>query len=446
MDNFRAFEDSADFDLREEEEPAIEAPPEIGVDERRMHVRAYNHWVSLLDGRAYPLIADLEPAEIDDFGPYSVLLDFSGGSDNPAIAYIGRQLRAECDLSTEMRLISDVPSRSLLSRLTDHYLQIIANRAPIGFEAEFVSQRGHNTMYRGILMPYSSDGSTIDFIYGVINWKEVADHATASGIETEASRAASLAPLVAASPIWADGPHAEPVHSASLHAIEALGLDGDLELGARLAADDDLDQHSLHLIIDPDAGLADRLCIAREMAESVKNADARSRIALYRALGQAYDFALAAEAAAEDYAEMLDDAGLKAQARAPMTPVVKLVFGADYDKTRLTEFAAALAYGFREAVPQGEFLAFLERFSGGLKGIVQAERRARRPEPVADSGEAARAALRHADVLAYLDVVTDDSEFVLLVARREPDGSLAVLAPVAQDASLLDRAIRKAQL
>ena len=36
-----------------------------------------------------------------------------------------------------MRTISDVPSRSLLSRLTDHYMQIIANRSPVGFEAEF---------------------------------------------------------------------------------------------------------------------------------------------------------------------------------------------------------------------------------------------------------------------------------------------------------------------
>jgi hypothetical protein len=29
-------------------------------------------------------------------------------------------------------------------------------------------------MYRGILLPYSSDDDTIDFIYGVINWKEAA--------------------------------------------------------------------------------------------------------------------------------------------------------------------------------------------------------------------------------------------------------------------------------
>ena len=57
--------------------------------------------------------------------------------------------------------------------------------------------------------------------------------------------------------------------------------------------------------------------------------------------------------APDDYAELLDDAGLKAQARAPMTPVVKLVFGVHYDKTRLTEFAAALSWARREGVAAG---------------------------------------------------------------------------------------------
>ena len=44
---------------------------EIGGDERRMHVRAYNYWCSLLDGRDYPSIEDLEPGDIEDFGPHS---------------------------------------------------------------------------------------------------------------------------------------------------------------------------------------------------------------------------------------------------------------------------------------------------------------------------------------------------------------------------------------
>ena len=92
-----------------------------------------------------------------------------------------------------------MPSRSLLSRLTDHYLQIIANRAPIGFEAEFVATRGHNTLYRGILMPFSSDEDTIDFIYGVINWKELVDAETQAKLDAEVDASVRTAPKPVAS-------------------------------------------------------------------------------------------------------------------------------------------------------------------------------------------------------------------------------------------------------
>lgn len=416
MDSLRAFDEQPDYGSAEDE-GGIEVPPEIGLDERRMHVRAYNYWVSLLDGRAYPSIRDLEPDTLGDFGPNSVLLDFSDGGDDPAISWLGPALREECDLLGEVRRISDVPKRSLLSRLTDHYMQILANKAPIGFEAEFVGQRGKNTMYRGILMPFSSTGETIDFIYGVINWKEIADHATSSAIARQVSTALAAAPQVEASPVWADGPNAEP-----------LELDGRAEPG--------WDEPELGL----DAGLADRLGAARDSADAARGADQRSRAALYRALGLAYDFALAAEADSGTYAELLEDAGLKAQARAPMTPVVKLVFGPAYDKARITEFAAALSWARRQDLPAGGLRERLE--SEGLKTLVQAERRARRPEPKPDTGEAAREALRAARPLGHVDL-PGEAEFVLLIARRDEVGGLAVVAPV-DDAAMLERAIRKA--
>ncbi|MGZ8353995.1 MAG: hypothetical protein ACXWUJ_12950 [Allosphingosinicella sp.] len=416
MDSLRAFDEQSDYGVAEDD-GGIEVPPEIGLDERRMHVRAYNYWVSLLDGRAYPSIKSLDPEALGDFGPNSVLLDFSEGGDDPSIAWLGDALREECDLIGDVRRISEVPKRSLLSRLTDHYMQIIANKAPIGFEAEFVGQRGKNTMYRGILMPFSSTGETIDFIYGVINWKEIADSATASAIAQQASTALAAAAQTGASPVWADGPNAEPL---------------EIETSEPACWDEPE--------LDLDAGLADRLGIARDSADAARGADQRSRASLYRALGLAYDFALAAEADGEAYAELLEDAGLKAQARAPMTPVVKLVFGSDYDKGRLTEFAAALSWARREALPAGALRERLE--SDGLKTLVQAERRARRPEPKPDSGESAREALRSVRPLGHVDL-PGEAEFVLLIARRDEVGGLAVLAPVADEA-MLERAIRKA--
>src|SRR3954452_19568571 len=174
MDSYR--EHPSDFDLPvSETASADDVAAAIGTDERRMHVRAYNYWVSLLEGRDFPSIDDLESNDVEVFAAHSGLLDFTCGRDNPAVPYIGADIRDECGLTDDTRTILDLPPRFLLSRLTDHYMQIIANRAPIGFEAAFVNQRDENICYRGILMPFSSDGNAIDFIYGVINWKKLAE-------------------------------------------------------------------------------------------------------------------------------------------------------------------------------------------------------------------------------------------------------------------------------
>src|SRR6476646_6236714 len=181
MDGFREYPSEFDLPQATEADQPYDVSAAIDTDERRMHVRAYNHWVSLLRGRDFPSIEDLEPDEVEDFSSHSVLLDFTCGRDDPAIPYVGASIRDECGLNDDMRNISDVPSRSLLSRLTDHYMQIIANRSPVGFEAEFQNPTGETICYRGILMPFSSDGDAIDFIYGVINWKHVdADPVSAS--------------------------------------------------------------------------------------------------------------------------------------------------------------------------------------------------------------------------------------------------------------------------
>jgi hypothetical protein len=440
MDSYRGFDEEAAWPAPAEDEPAIERPPEIGVDERRMHVRAYNYWVSLLGGRACPSIEDLKPERIGDFGPHSVLLDFSGDPEDPEITFLGAELRAECDLPPGTQRISQVPSRSLLSRLTDHYLQIIANRAPIGFEAEFLSNKGVNTLYRGILMPLSTDGEEIDFVYGVINWKELAQSNEAVELATQVDRAIAEAPAQADLPAWADGPNSE------------LAEGGEEDHGERDphtlslwpeagAGDEDLPE------LPEDAELADRLDLARTSADLARGADHRSRAALYRALGHAYDFALAAEGRPDDYAELLSDAGVKLQARAPMTPIVKLVFGTGYDKTRLTEFAAALSWARRHDLSAGNLAAAIEGFEGGLKGIVAEERAHRRPPAKPDRKAERREALAAAAPIAFVsDIGADvpEGQFVVLVARSEGNGRLAIVAPALTDKKLVAGAIARA--
>lgn len=397
---------------------AIDRPLAVGYEERRMQVRAYNYWASLLGDRALPLIEDLSPDQMDDFGPYSVLLDFTAGIENPAIVYLGTALREECEIEGPIGHIADVPARSLLSRLTDHYLQIIANAAPIGFEAEFINQRGREILYRGILMPFSAQGDSIDFVFGVINWKEMASHALSVAIEREVdTNLLHNPPARSDAPIWADGP----------------GADED---------DDVLDLAGMEMPTE-DAPLADWLALAREGAEKARTSEARSHAALYRAIGLAYDFALVTRRSAEEYAELLEDYGIKAQARSPMTAVIKLVFGATYDKTRITEYATALDHAATASLSVGSFAAYLAGYDGGLKALVRDERAARRADMPArpDKRQTARDTMKCATALDPLAVATDNDGLAVVVARREADGTLAIVGALPEGSDLGQRVI-----
>lgn len=540
------------WDASDEEsaEPASrrDLPPDaIGQDERRMQVRAYNHWAGLLGERMFPHIEDLDPATLPDFGPHSVLLDFSLGIDNPAVRYLGEKLAHECGAQGVITRLSDVPPRSLLSRITDHYMQILANQAPIGFEAEFVNHAGLAILYRGILLPYSSDDATIDFIYGVINWKEVADQLTADELLLEIDQALELGAdleLVEsagprpADPVtdWADSP---------AHEGDTIGADGSYnDFAADLAGlsaqdrgiddDDDLPDFSQFGLYDDeeydedegegedagysfasladyieapvkkaidlsgivpisdvaadpaygftydfgaeadeddapappaaapfaeeaapladlpaDAGLYDCLASARELARTADSTEDRSRSALYAAVSRAYDFSLAAKAAPEEYAALIADAGLTVQDRAPMTPVVKLVFGHDYDKTRLTEYAAVLTHAHRLRLERGSLTRFLGETEGGVKAVVKAERRLRREEqgrPIEDSAavrEALAAQLRALEAISLEELDGAGPEFALALIRRDEIGCVEILGEVPEDIALIERAARK---
>ena len=503
FDNTGPGDDWPEVDFGEEETAQEPPPSPVGQDERRMQVRAYNHWASLLDNRNFPSIESLDPESLVDFGPYSVLLDFTAGIENPSIRFLGATLAEECGTQQRIETLADVPARSLLSRITDHYMQILANQAPIGFEAEFVNQRGLTVLYRGILLPYSSDDETIDFIYGVINWKELADQKTTDALLQEIDDALDNSykpesrrddPMTD----WADGPAdqfesdgdfeddvldlagledpealAEPAEeSATLPVDEpfahlfGLGTHGDdeddevaapLGFSAQSSASDAEEPLDLDGFAAPDGepddpaamGLADWLASARELADAARGSEDRTRSALYAAIGKAYDFSLAAEAEPAEFAELVADSGLTVQDRAPMTPVVKLVFGADYDKTRLTEYASALSHAQRIGLGRGDLADYLAAAPGGLKGVVTEERRHKRAESGKEAvvretpREALAKKLRGLDHAPLASVSAEGSEFTLLVARRLPTGEVVLLGEVSDDIPLLEKAAKK---
>jgi len=510
MDNFR--------DFANELEPAFGShAPEVqheldSSDERRRQVRAYNYWTSLLAGREFPSIEDLEPSSIADFAKHSVLLDFTGGPASATAAYVGAALRRECGMEADGESLAELLAGTLLAHLGGYYPQILESRAPVGVQLAFANQRGEGRCYRGILMPFSSDGDTIDFVYGVFNWSDAevtgdtgaANQADADEDVLELSEDAAFEPeelelteehdlleldeavdalelTEAHQAVDAVEPAAQrhgnsqpqddsmrvlravlPQHPAAEAGSEAgfeqpaapwfepeIGSFGAPEPEARAeqaqaAAVSWSDPAPEPEADEDEAELVEWLVAAQATAEDAKVADGRSRQALYRALSEAYDFACAAADAPQEYQRLMEECGIVPQARAPMTPVVKLVFGSDYDKARLTEYAAALSIGSRQGVERGGFLDFIEGSDGGLKGLVEAERKLRRPDgrPAGDWREQVTSRLRVAEARP-LDSLAGNGEFALVLVRRDATGEVAPIAAVS-DPALLDRALKKA--
>src|SRR3546814_15659432 len=110
-----------------------------------------------------------------------------------------------------------------------------------------------------------------------------------------------------------------------------------------------------------------------------------------------------------------------------MTPIVKLVFGAAYDKTRLAEYACVLGHAKAEGVGRGALAAYLDRYPGGLKGLVKDARARRKPADSSERVDEKLEALRHAHPALILEHDAGDAEFVVAIARAMPGGHTGIV-------------------
>jgi hypothetical protein len=199
----------------------------------------------------------------------------------------------------------------------------------------------------------------------------------------------------------------------------------------------------------PAFGLAKSLQECREMATAWQAEEKKSRAALYDTLERAYQFQFEAEGDPGEFMELCAQAGINHQARAPLTPVVKLVFGADYDKTRISEYSACLAYAKRLGREAGTLRNLIEETEGGIKGCVKAERAMRREE----QGDKTNKSNKYKELLRELNPLMDifdgsggTDEFVLLLARRQPGDStkLHILCALDEKPSVVEPIAKRA--
>jgi hypothetical protein len=124
-----------------------------------------------------------------------------------------------------------------------------------------------------------------------------------------------------------------------------------------------------------EGSLQNKLTDVRAKTNEARLAQIRANAALYEGLSAAYDFAVDAEEAPEDYLRLVEAQGLKIQLRAPMKPVVKLAFEGMCDEGTIKQLEAVLAWALKEELPRGTLLEHIEA-AGGVGEILNGKKAA----------------------------------------------------------------------
>jgi hypothetical protein len=166
-------------------EALLSAFEDIAAAERRKHATVFNYWLSIRGDRHFPPIRDLDPLEISDAGPTSVLLELIGGGEDADIRHLGQAIKA----GIKVERINEAPKPSLLACIAKQLPLISNSRQALAFEDEF-SADGASTRCWVTLLPFSSTGTYVDYVYGLVTLAEGSKAGPAPAPVEEASEPA----------------------------------------------------------------------------------------------------------------------------------------------------------------------------------------------------------------------------------------------------------------
>jgi hypothetical protein len=397
----------------------------IAAAERRRHASVYNYWLTIKGDRAFPPIRDLDPLEISDAGPFSVLLEMIGGGEDADIRHIGQAIKGE----TKAEKVSEALPPSLLACIAQRLPIVSACREAFAFEDEFEGPEGQTRCWV-TLLPFSANGTWIDYVYGFVSLdpspggveeepeavEEVAEPVQAA-TEPVAEVIEPEPELVTLAQVVEPGPEVEPAAPKAIKTkagfsaklFESLASVGgfyggtaqaepvipvvpfeDEEQAEEPVAEQEMIEPPVAVeeVIAPvaaeqlaepepaqefdastEGSMQSKLADVQAKADEARQAKLRSNAALYEGLGAAYDFALDAEEDPEEYLKLVEARGLKIQLRSPMKPVVRLAFEGMCDDMMIAQLEAVLAWALKSDLPRGS-LAERIQSEGGIGAIL----------------------------------------------------------------------------
>ena len=144
-------------------ESLLESFKSIDAAERRRHASVLNYWLSIRGDKDVAPIRDLDPLEISDAGPNSLLLELIGGGEDAEIKHRGDALSHHAGHDR----LSQSPRPSLLSCIAGKLAIVAISRNFLAFEDKFTADGGETRCWI-TLLPFSSTGVWVDYVYAFV--------------------------------------------------------------------------------------------------------------------------------------------------------------------------------------------------------------------------------------------------------------------------------------
>ena len=160
----------------------------IDPAERQRHAHVLSYWLSIRGDKEFPPLHDLDPLEISDAGPSSVLLELISGGHDAEIRHLGEALRDE----GWPEQIMDAADPSVLASIAKKLPIVAISRDFLAFEDEYSNGAG-TTRCWVTLLPLSGGGAWVDYVYALVS-SETVEAKVAKAAEKPAKKAEAKQP------------------------------------------------------------------------------------------------------------------------------------------------------------------------------------------------------------------------------------------------------------
>jgi hypothetical protein len=136
----------------------------IDAAERRRHASVLNYWLSIRGDKDVAPIRDLDPLEISDAGPNSLLLELIGGGEDAEIKHVGEALKPYAAVEH----LSAAQRPSLLTSIAGKLAIVAISRNFLAFEDQVPAGNGTQSAWI-TLLPFSSTGVWVEYVYAFVS-------------------------------------------------------------------------------------------------------------------------------------------------------------------------------------------------------------------------------------------------------------------------------------